>query len=201
MNNEIKEFVESLKNPIELKTDKSFNNPWENATNCQNLLNFLLKYQNAKYILIGEAPGRKGCLQCGVPFCDDYTLEKLLKVNISKKHKSKETSAQRIYEAFKDNFIAWNAFPYQPCSEDGSNRTPTSAELEFGSEYLFKFLNIFYNKNKQIILLGNKAEAAFKNLFYDHKKVLHPSCQVDRMRQEKGMQGWLSYIKSEIKDL
>lgn len=198
-NQRIKEFVESLKNPTILKTDKNFNNPWENTTNCQNLLKFLSEYQNSKYILIGEAPGRKGCLQCGVPFCDDYTLEKL--IYVSKDKKTKETSAQRIYEAFKYNFIAWNAFPYQPCNVDGSNRTPTSAELKFGKEYLIKFLDIFYNENKQIILLGNKAEVAFGNLAYKHKKVLHPSCQVDKMRLERGMAGWLSYIKNEIKDL
>uniref|UniRef100_UPI0040271F69 uracil-DNA glycosylase family protein n=1 Tax=Candidatus Stercorousia sp. TaxID=3048886 RepID=UPI0040271F69 len=202
---EIYEFINNLQNPIKLHTNKKYNNPWINQNNYNNLLTFLLAKQNAKYILIGEAPGRKGCLQCGVPFCDDYTLEKLVKIDNNKIKKSKETSAQRIYYAFEDNFIAWNAFPYQPCDEYGNNRPPSIEELKFGNEYLKKFLNIFYSKNKEIILIGNKAEYACKNFKIEYKKIIHPSCYADNKRKELkyeyGLNGWLKYINSIIPDL
>ena len=201
---EIKNFVDSLKNPTLLKTNKSYNNPWENNVNYKNLLNFLIKQQNAKYILIGEAPGRKGCLQCGVPFCDDYTIEKCIEIPDKKAKKSKETSAQRIYQAFKNDFIAWNAFPYQPCKENGSNRPPTLNEIKYGNLCLIEFLKIFYNKNKKIILLGNKAEYACRFLNLKYKKVLHPSCSADIRRESlgygRGITGWLTYINDQLKD-
>ncbi len=199
----INEFVEDLCNETNFAPQKKYRNPWKEQRNKENLLNFLNSYKEAKFILIGEAPGRKGCLQCGVPFCDDYTLEKL--INVSKNKKSKETSAQRIYNAFKNDFIAWNAFPYQPCNDDGSNRHPTIDELKFGKEYLKKFLDIFYNETKELILLGDKAKIACEFLDLPHKEVLHPSCKADNKRKElgfeHGMNGWLKYIHKYIPDL
>lgn len=204
---EINEFIESLKNEIASEMDEEYNNPWKCKTNCENLSKFLNKYENTEFILIGEAPGKKGCLQCGVPFCDDYTIEKLIDTTYSKIKKSKETSAQRIYEVFGNRFIAWNAFPYQPCNKNGNNRSPNKKELEFGEECLSKFIEIFNkNKNKKILALGNNAqkscEKICKNKQYNYVQIIHPSCQADIKRKklgyEGGMDGWIKYIEKEL---
>lgn len=197
----IKKFVNSLKNPPAF-TNKKYNNPWNTQINCENLIKFLER-DNIKYILIGEAPGRKGCLQCGVPFCDDYTLEDI--IGVKKNKKSKETSAQRIYYFFGKDFISWNAFPYQPAKEDGNNRPPEADELKFGLEILEQFLNIFYSKEKTIILLGDKAKKSFEKLqekYPNSIQLLHPACRADIKREKlgycRGKSGWLQYVENEL---
>lgn len=122
------DFIVKLVNEEGFITEKKYNNPWKNDDNRKNLINFFRSHKNSKFILIGEAPGDRGCLQCGVPFCDDYTLPKLMeKVFLKKDKKMDEKSAQKVFETFGDNFISWNAFPYQPSKENGKNRNPPQA--------------------------------------------------------------------------
>ena len=165
--------------------------------------------------MIGEAPGRKGCFECGVPFCDDFTLERL-GIDTQKTSKSKETSAQRIYHIFKDDFfIAWNVFPYHPCKLDKTNRHPDRDELKFGIEYLIDFLNLFYKDGKILLLMGNVAAWVFKNICdknADYRKIkyinlIHPSPCADRIRRKtdkrlsnlKGSVLWEKYVNLEFK--
>ena len=205
----IDKFVESLKDDGRLP---NIQNPWNDSQNVENLKEFLKLRKSAKYILVGEAPGRKGCLQCGVPFCDDYTIEKILGKDLGKKKKLKETSAQRIYAVFGNNFIAWNAFPYQPCKSptDKTNRTPSSDEIQYGLSKLKEFLQLF-GGDKTIFLLGSKALDAWQKLVDKEQnqsflknqciKLLHPSSQADRYRKKGGMDGWKEYINEQLKEL
>lgn len=202
----IDKFVESLKDDGGLK---NIQNPWKDPQNVENLKEFLKLRKHAKYILVGEAPGWKGCLQSGVPFCDDYTIEKILDKDLGKEQKIKETSAQRIYAVFGNNFIAWNAFPYQPCKSttDRTNRTPSSDEIQYGLTKLKEFLQLFAG-DKTVVLLGSKALNAWQQLvdkeqnqsFLSNEciKILHPSPHADRYREKGGMAGWKEYIKKEL---
>jgi uracil-DNA glycosylase len=210
---DIDKFVDSLKKDKGLS---NIRNPWKTTQNVVNFKEFLKQQKNAKYILIGEAPGRFGCLQCGVPFCDDYTLEKILTgVNINKENKTAEESAQRIFAVFKSNFIAWNAFPYNPYSDNKNktNRKPTSDEInKYGLSKLKEFLDIFY-KDKEIILLGNSATKTYNKLLknnptmqqYKVKSVIHPSKYADIKRAKLGygygLDGWKKYIKNVLPEL
>ena len=181
-------------------------NPWKDPIKCDNLKKFFMQSKKPKYILIGEAPGRKGCLKCGVPFCDDYTLAKLLSEAKVVGNFSKETSAQRIYMTFKNNFVAWNVFPFQPCFPDGRNRTPSDLEISDGKAFLKDFLDIFYNqKNTKVILLGDKAKDAFDFPKIKTIEVIHPSTLADKKRLKigysRGWQGWLKYIYNLVPEL
>ena len=115
----VDEFIEKLS---EIEDSNDFDNPWKDPDKCENLKKFLLR-SGVEYILIGEAPGRKGCLKCGVPFCDDITLKEIIDESKVIGKESKETSAQRIYMAFENDFVAWNVFPFHPKGKNGKNRT------------------------------------------------------------------------------
>lgn len=195
-------FIDELAN-IDWKNCK---NPWKEKTQQENLNKFLNTYgESAEYILIGEAPGRKGCVKSGVPFCDCNTLQHLLEEQESKENNIKETSAQRIYETFKNNFIAWNVFPIQPCKENGTNRTPKKEELKKGAKYLKDFLDIFNSKKKTIILVGSKAQKREREISSicgkDVKiiKVIHPSPLADRYWKNDSNKEWKDYVEAKIK--
>lgn len=196
----IDEFIKKLS---EIEDSNDFDNPWKDPDKCENLKKFLLR-SGIEYILIGEAPGRKGCLKCGVPFCDDSTLKEIIDESKVIGKESKETSAQRIYMAFKEDFVAWNVFPFHPKSENGKNRTPNSGELEFGQEYLKSFLGIFKSSSAKIILVGKKAQETFKKLNFEepHIDISHPSTLADRCRVKEGYasgdKGWVDYIRKEV---
>ena len=194
----IDNFINKLSN---FKSRNNVKNPWEGENQRDNLKKFLMQAKNPKYILIGEAPGRKGCLKCGVPFCDDYTLAELISEPSVEAKRSKETSAQRIYQAFKKGFVAWNVFPFQPCYSDGRNRTPTRNEIAEGEQYLLDFLDIFNDPDSKdtdskIILLGKKAKFSSRLSIRTYLEILHPSPQADKQRSCRGMEGWLEYIRS-----
>ena len=106
MQSKINQFVKDLYKERNFKPQGIYQNPWKDNTKKINLINFLNSHKDAKYILIGEAPGRKGCLQCGVPFCDESTLGKLINISVDKNIESHEVTAQRIYKTFgKVDFV------------------------------------------------------------------------------------------------
>lgn len=195
-----KEKIKNFKNELsKVASNDEFDNPWEDSKKRENLEKFLLR-SNIKYILIGEAPGRRGCLKCGVPFCDDNTLKEIINKPNVVGEESKETSAQRIYMAFKNDFVAWNVFPFHPKGKNGKNRTPNTKELKLGQKYLEDFLEIFKNSGAKIILVGRKAEKAFKKLVSGkgYTYIIHPSPKADRWRDKEGYgsgdAGWDKYI-------
>ena len=183
-------------------------NPWKigNYKQQNNLKKFLNEYgESAEYILIGEAPGRKGCLKSGVPFCDCNTLQHLLEEQESKENNIKETSAQRIYKTFGNNFIAWNVFPIQPCKKNGENRTPRSNELENGESFLFKFLDIFLIEGKDIILVGSMAkkyESKIREKYQSVKikHIIHPSPRASNHWKIMGYESWEQYVKKVLNE-
>jgi DNA polymerase len=78
---------------------------------------------SARLLLVAEAPGARGAERTGVPFCGDASgrnFERLLK---------------RAGLGRQDVFVS-NAVICNPQTPDGSNRRPTSAELESCSRWL-----------------------------------------------------------------
>lgn len=78
---------------------------------------------SARLLLVAEAPGARGAERTGVPFCGDASgrnFERLL---------------ERAGFSRQGVFIT-NAVICNPQSPDGSNRRPTSAELESCSRWL-----------------------------------------------------------------
>lgn len=143
-----------------------------------------------KVLLVGEAPGYKGCRLTGVPFTSEYIIlngikqldlfgeEKGYKKAEKSESMQKEATATIVWEAVKDlSFIPlmWNAYPFHPhrIGNPHSNRLPTKEELEIGASFLRKLLDIF--KIETVVAVGNTAKRTLDNLNIISTKVRHPS--------------------------
>jgi len=133
MINNLKDFVEEL-----ATTDITPNvyNQYsyecnENSIRRNNLLIYLKQMHKLKpkVMLVGEAPGYRGCRLTGVPFTSEHLLmnnigglelfgkENGYKLALQKEKLLKEATATIIWNTLLDHNImalAWNAFPFHP---------------------------------------------------------------------------------------
>lgn len=193
---EIQQFILSLSQ----YSGKNMFNPWADTDeDIDNLPDAWINRQlnlrdhlrcDAKYMLIGEAPGYQGCRYTGIPF----TSERLLvegKIPRLEYHKGirittrsrpwSEPSATIVWGALKDlgiehETILWNAFPFHPHNKDKplSNRTPTRDEVNDGDEYMVHLRQL--HPNATIIAVGNTSHEmlcadGWKNI----EKIRHPA--------------------------
>jgi uracil-DNA glycosylase len=140
------------------------------------------------FLLVGEAPGYKGCHFSGVPFTSERQLLDGGVPRIecegritTRKRPWTEASATIVWETLHepelhDRVVMWNAFPWHP-HEPGdrhSNRTPTQTELEAGAPILKAVIDHFVGV--PVIAVGRQAAAALRKLgVTDHTPVRHPA--------------------------
>jgi uracil-DNA glycosylase len=164
----------------------------ENAIRRQNLLIYLNQMSKLKpqILLVGEAPGYRGCRLTGVPF----TSENLLMNNIQglklfgreagyrlaceKDKLLKEATATIIWETllkYEISSLAWNAFPFHPHKKDEgqTNRAPLKSELLIGERPLLQMIDMF--KIKKVVAVGRNAENTLNKLNIECHKVRHPA--------------------------
>ena len=153
----------------------------------ENLRLYLHKMHSLKpsILLLGEAPGYKGCGITGVPF----TSERIVKehpffngqgfqiLNKTTKPES-EISATIVWNELTHHQqmpLIWNIFPFHPhtLKSKRANRTPNKAELELGKKYLTHLLNLY--PIQKIITLGRKPESKVQELALKHSYVRHPA--------------------------
>ena len=191
---QITNFVESLAN-YEVGNNVTNIYDYNNKSNeirRENLRLYLYSIMQNKpqFLLVGEAPGYRGCRLTGIPFTSEYIIFKEnFKIFSNNKYKKtneypdyrKEPTATMMWGAFKKfNFYQplWNAFPFHPHKKDNpnSNRPPTSLELESGMSFLSELINIFGIDKKNIIPVGKNAYDLLKNNNFVCKyKARHPS--------------------------
>ena len=136
-------------------------------------------------LLLGEAPGYKGCGKTGVPFTserilmenDFYSNQEFQCIQNESKPES-EISATIVWEElnhYSNKPLIWNIFPFHPHREGfkRANRTPNKEELAIGGKFVDQFLSLF-NIDK-IVALGRKPESKMKDLGYDCIYVRHPA--------------------------
>ncbi len=199
MNDPIKKFVEELS---EEKVNKdtinhysfeySISRGFASKINLVCYLTTMKKLIITKTLLLGEAPGHKGCTLTGVPFTseaiigsgkyklfnydegwDDIIDERDVKLQ-------SEATATIVWNTFDELDIyplLWNAYPFSPFNSKTNkpNRKPTNAEIEnVGKKYFEKLLKIIPVKN--FVAIGKVAESAYK-LFgiNDFESIRHPS--------------------------
>ncbi|MBY3618599.1 uracil-DNA glycosylase [Acinetobacter sp. CUI P1] len=143
-------------------------------------------------MLIGEAPGVHGCVKTGIPFTSERLIrEGKLDRYFTGTHfvvdgDKAEASASVIWGVVVRLSIPpvmWNAFPLHPKDENGGNRTPSSAELDWGLEVLETVLSLF--PDVRVVTVGRKAEAACGKLGMKTDGHLnHPSRQVNIFRAQ-----------------
>lgn len=164
----------------------------DNEIRRKNLLIYLNKMNKIKpkVMLVGEAPGYRGCRLTGVPFTSEHLLmnnmngldlfgrEAGYKLVEEKDKLLKEATATIIWDTLIKHDImslAWNAFPFHPHKEgDGqSNRAPLSKELLIGEKPLLRMIEMF--NIKHVVAVGNKAEQTLRKLNISCHKVRHPA--------------------------
>jgi len=157
------------------------------AENLKQYLTIMNNLKGKKVLLVGEAPGYKGCKITGIPFTSGKVFEqiphpliKTLKDKLSLKTIEAERTATIVwnYLLTKNNTpLFWNSYPYHPhpSNEPDKNRTPTNEEIEQGVYFLNKIEKIY----KPTIIAGigysgvQCAELAFPNKKIEY--IRHPS--------------------------
>ena len=141
-------------------------------------------------LLLGEAPGYRGCRLTGIPFTSPHLLQtkKFAQTALGQPsplftepewpHIKREASATIVWDflfTLPRLPLLWNAFPFHPHKPNNpqSNRTPKKSELAWGRPFLTQLLNLF--PIIQIIAVGNKADTALTDWNLPHVKVRHPS--------------------------
>ncbi len=144
-----------------------------------------MKKINPSVLLLGEAPGYKGCRLTGIPFTSERILEnneffkdqgyKLLNEDQSLESEISATIVWNELDNYENKPLIWNIFPFHPHKHNNisSNRTPTKEELKQGKEYLMQILDIF--DIKKIIALGRKAESKIIDMDINNAYVRHPA--------------------------
>lgn len=164
----------------------------ESIIRRENLLIYLKQMYKIKpkIILVGEAPGYRGCRLTGVPFTSEHLLmnnmegldlfgkDKGYKLIEEKDKLLKEATATIIWNTLIEHDImalAWNAFPFHPHKKDNglSNRMPLKGELLIGERPLRKMIEIF--NIETIVAVGNKADESLRRLGIECHKVRHPA--------------------------
>lgn len=182
----IEKFVEDIS--VVSDECRLITNPYREER-CKNyLLQYLrhLKNNSIDVMLVGEAPGYRGCALTGIPFTDEIQLKHpenayalgdwTYSANVGL---TSERSASAVWPALREYHIIplmWNAFPFHPYQEGkkASNRTPTQSELKEGLWYLDALKSIFAIKDSQIFALGKKAKEML-GLTSDSHYIRHPA--------------------------
>ena len=185
----IEEFIQELANERTDKLGFSENlyagNTRESIIRKHNLLTYLTKMKsvNPRILLLGEAPGHKGCRLTGIPFTSERVLANhsffqgldFHFINEDLECEQSATIVWNVLQNFTDKPLIWNIFPFHPY--DGinfnTNRTPNETELELGKEYVLKLLQIF--NIDTIVACGRKPESKLKGININHKYVRHPA--------------------------
>ncbi len=146
-----------------------------------------LLQRRSDVLIVGEAPGYRGCRLTGIPFTSGDIIEKShhkifneIRSKIRLHEISCENTATILWEFLRNCSsipVFWNAFPFHPHKHGipESNRKPTISELEEGKQYLKAVYCLF--KPKRLCSLGRVGEAVLKDLFPNEKieYIRHPS--------------------------
>lgn len=194
MEKKLKDFVEELA-AAEVTPDVCNQYSYkagDNKARRDNLLTYLKQMHKLKpeIILVGEAPGYRGCRLTGVPFTSEHLLmnnieglnifgeEMGYRLACKKEKLLKEATATIIWETllkYDIRALAWNAFPFHPYKEgdEESNRAPLKKELIIGERPLGRIIEMF--NIKKIVAVGRKAEESLGKLNISCRRVRHPA--------------------------
>jgi uracil-DNA glycosylase len=149
-----------------------------------NLKNYLSSFtQRPAILLVGEAPGPKGCRFSGVPFTSEHQLlsnSLPFKGRQSSKRLKpyKEASATIFWGAmrgFECRAFVWNSVPFHPHAKDKpmSIRPPSTAEIQ---QYIHVLRGVVEAlKPRQVVSIGGRAARALRDLGVSAEPVRHPS--------------------------
>lgn len=160
----IESFLETLQRQ---KNTLTVTNPYLDDVAVNNLrlyLKYMLEHMSAnpgrRVLLVGEAPGYKGCRITGIPFSSvkvlmstDHSLFHAIKPQLSLSddalsEMTSENTATIVWKCLVDKKtipLFWNSFPFHPHpkGKENKNRAPNSKEIAQGITYLQQLYTIF----------------------------------------------------------
>ena len=183
----IDKFIQRIK---QQKNTAVLYNPYLNSDLAHNLkcyLEQMMKIQGKRVLLVGEAPGYKGCKHTGIPFTSggvfqeiDHPLINQLKDKITINQLESENTASIVWRHMVNCHLTplfWNAFPFHPHPQNkpDQNRAPTQIEINKGLGYLINLQEIY--QAEVIAGIGkvgtNSARRAFPDFNIEY--IRHPS--------------------------
>jgi uracil-DNA glycosylase len=134
-------------------------------------------------LVVGEAPGWRGCRFSGIPFTSESQLlsgELPFGGGISSKsgRLHREASATifwKVMHPYYPHFLAWNCLPLHPYKPGlpASNRHASTRETVPFDPILRKLIKIL--EPEGILAVGKDAQMSLTRLSFDHTPVRHPS--------------------------
>ncbi len=186
---QINKFIDDLaKHPL----TSNVKNPWdysrpENQIRRKNLFGYFKKMHELKPIilLVGEAPGYRGCGRVGMPFSSEklvlghpfFSNRNIFKIeNIGEP--IAEASASIVWKTFDTlNFypLMWATYPYHPhrSKNELSNRAPKPEEIKIGKQFITRLISIY--GIQKVVAVGRVAEKTLKELGVEAIAIRHPS--------------------------
>jgi uracil-DNA glycosylase len=150
----LKAFISDLaKRPRSAGVYNQYRDP-EIVENLRVYLGYLLEHRSS-LLLVGEAPGYKGCRLTGIPFTSGNIIKTSLhpfflqcRTRLVLKQVLSEATAKIMWEFLGEDKplpILWNAFPFHPFSPGcpASNRKPKPEEIHEGLSFLRPLEEIF----------------------------------------------------------
>jgi len=144
---------------------------------------------DARWILVGEAPGYQGCRYSGVAFTSERLLidgaiprvPRVLGRLAVRERPFSEPSATIVWKALNragiaDQTVLWNALQLHPhiSGMPWTNRTPNPAELAHGEAAMHRLVEAF--PRARIVAVGRKAEQLLASAGVPvHVAVRHPA--------------------------
>lgn len=143
---------------------------------------------DARYILVGEAPGYQGCRYSGIAFTSERLLIEGSVPRVprepgrltGRKLPFSEPSATIVWKALyrlgiAEKTVMWNALQLHPVGGRGvwSNRTPSPAELASGMPALHHLRAAF--PSAEVIAVGRKSQESLQALGLNVRHVRHPA--------------------------
>ena len=114
---------------------------------------------NPKILLLGEAPGYKGCKLSGIPFTSEYHIlhEEFFKDGFAvfdRTNPNKEASACAIWEVLSGINklpLMWNIYPFHPMTADGRNGKPARIVLRAYNVHRHYMASLPLHDSQQLI--------------------------------------------------
>jgi len=189
MDNRLKKLDSFLNMLASRQSSESVYNQYKDERLLHNLKTYFSYLLTNGYgpLMIGEAPGYKGCRITGIPFTSSnqisHSKHKIFTQNSSDfflSVKKSENTASIVWEKIKTDTtfpVFWNAFPFHPHKKDNSlsNRRPVGEETEEGKKYIALLLELF--PTKRIYAIGNVSYDLMRNNFpgFEVVYIRHPS--------------------------
>jgi len=133
------------------------------------------------WLVIGEAPGWRGCRFSGVPFTSEVQLSGGLPFCGSPSSLGDQPFAEttatvfwQVMRAYHPRFLVWNSLPFHPhhLGQPLTNRTPTLSEIHLGGEVLRRLVVLV--QPQQVIAVGRSAQSALQRLGIAAIALRHP---------------------------